>query len=316
MEEHRCRVCRNEAGNRDFFAREMMFGTREEFLYFECSSCGCVQIAEIPECMDKFYPPEYYSITKHDYASPGWLSIFLKKQLVSHYLGETNILGMLLSLRYCNELPWLTKELANRDLRMLDVGCGTGQTLNQLFSAGYRCLSGIDLYVERDLEYASGVKISKLSIEAVQSEFDVVMFHHSFEHIPDPARTLLEAHRILAPGSHLIIRTPTVTSFAWRKYRSSWVQLDPPRHLILHSTRSMRLIAAEAGFRLERVVYDSTDFQFIGSEALLLDIPLKEYYAGRELFSPAQKKHFICEAKRLNGISNGDAACFYLRKPE
>ncbi len=310
-----CRVCRNEEGNTTFHAREMMFGTREEFLYFECASCGCVQIAEIPECIDRYYPSGYYSFTKGDYVAPGRLSIFLKKQLVSHYSGQRNILGMLLSLRYRNELPWLTEELANRELRMLDVGCGNGRTLNQLFSAGYRRLSGIDQYVEGDLEYPNGVRISRIGIEEVRPEFDVVMFHQSFEHMPDPAGTLREAHRILAPGGHLIIRSPTVSSFAWRKYRSNWVQLDPPRHFFLHSTMSMRLLATEAGFQLGKVVHDSTDFQFAGSEAYLLDIPLKEYYVGREIFSPAQKKHFSREAERLNRISDGDSACFYLQKP-
>jgi len=29
--------------------REMMYGFRDEFIYIECSECGCLQIAEIPE---------------------------------------------------------------------------------------------------------------------------------------------------------------------------------------------------------------------------------------------------------------------------
>ena len=44
-----CRICGNARGNARFRAREMQFGTREEFDYFRCASCGCLQISEVPE---------------------------------------------------------------------------------------------------------------------------------------------------------------------------------------------------------------------------------------------------------------------------
>src|SRR5687768_11904787 len=56
-----CRICGNAAGNRDFRVREMMFSTREEFGYFQCASCGCLQIASIPSDMSPHYPAGYYS---------------------------------------------------------------------------------------------------------------------------------------------------------------------------------------------------------------------------------------------------------------
>jgi hypothetical protein len=54
-----CKICTNPHNNKTFQIREMMFGSREEFLYFECSKCGCLQIAEIPENIEKYYPPNY-----------------------------------------------------------------------------------------------------------------------------------------------------------------------------------------------------------------------------------------------------------------
>ena len=38
-----------------------MFGTREEFRYFQCSACSCLQIADIPGDLRAFYPSNYYS---------------------------------------------------------------------------------------------------------------------------------------------------------------------------------------------------------------------------------------------------------------
>jgi hypothetical protein len=59
-----CKICGNIEENKVFEIREMMFGFRDEFTYFECSKCGCLQIAEIPINMEKYYPSNYYSFQK------------------------------------------------------------------------------------------------------------------------------------------------------------------------------------------------------------------------------------------------------------
>lgn len=43
---NQCKVCANSLGNETFVIREMMFGTRKNFNYFKCSSCGYLQIFE------------------------------------------------------------------------------------------------------------------------------------------------------------------------------------------------------------------------------------------------------------------------------
>src|SRR6266508_5024812 len=56
-----CRICGNENIHPRFIAREMMFGTKETFEYFQCGDCGCLQIRNIPANLEDYYPPEYYS---------------------------------------------------------------------------------------------------------------------------------------------------------------------------------------------------------------------------------------------------------------
>lgn len=41
-----------------------MFGFKDEFRYQECSFCACLQIAEFPENIMKYYPPYYYAYTQ------------------------------------------------------------------------------------------------------------------------------------------------------------------------------------------------------------------------------------------------------------
>jgi hypothetical protein len=52
----RCRICTSSGDNKLYKAREMFFGTREQFNYFECSNCSTLQIQNIPD-LQRFYHP-------------------------------------------------------------------------------------------------------------------------------------------------------------------------------------------------------------------------------------------------------------------
>jgi hypothetical protein len=58
----RCRLC-GGTPSRTITVREMMYGTGELFDYFACSSCGCLQIARIPDDFAPYYPGDYYSLS-------------------------------------------------------------------------------------------------------------------------------------------------------------------------------------------------------------------------------------------------------------
>src|SRR5690606_13809129 len=114
------------------------------------------------------------------------------------------------------------------------------------------------------------------------------------------------------------IRVPVADSWAWRHYGTDWVQLDAPRHLFLHTRRSLDLLAADAGLVVERVADDSGAFQFWGSEQYRRDIPLRDprSYAVNPRasdFTAAQIREFRRRAADLNARGEGDQASFYLR---
>src|SRR4051812_28988462 len=56
-----CRVCGHPASGSLLSVREMMFGSKERFDYFECAACGCLQIATIPDDLARHYGSGYYS---------------------------------------------------------------------------------------------------------------------------------------------------------------------------------------------------------------------------------------------------------------
>ena len=158
-----------------------------------------------------------------------------------------------------------------------------------------------------------------MSAAAQDRSWDVIMFHHSFEHLSDQVETIRSVARLLSKNGLCIIRIPTVTSYAWENYKEHWVQLDAPRHFYLHSIKSMQLLATRLGFRIERILYDSTGFQFWGSEQYRRDIPLiaDHSYAveqERSIFSKSEIERFEEKAQLLNSEGRGDQATFYLRK--
>src|SRR6185503_2630804 len=98
------------------------------------------------------------------------------------------------------------------DSRILDVGCGAGGLLLKLQREGFRSLLGADPFIQADIDYGNGVRVLKRTADNVDGQFDFVMLHHSFEHMPDPAASLrILAHK-LAPKGTLLIRVPVADS--------------------------------------------------------------------------------------------------------
>lgn len=300
----------------------MMLGTRERFEYFQCARCECLQIAAFPTDMARYYPSTYYSLAQAPvelYRSP--LKRLVKKWRDEHALSGTGIIGERLYKKFPNaalqslsHVPSLKKTAS-----VLDVGCGSGALLYSLKENGFENVLGVDAYLENDVQYPNGLKVLQRELEDVQDEWDLIMFHHAFEHMADPLATLQHAAKRLSPGGMCLLRLPTVSSFAWEHYGVNWVQLDAPRHFFLHSTKSLGLLAQQVGLRVEAVVYDSTAFQFWGSEQYMQDIPLtsERSYAVNppaSLFSQAEIKSFEARAEELNRERRGDSAAFYLMK--
>ncbi|HWR73793.1 MAG TPA: class I SAM-dependent methyltransferase [Nitrospirota bacterium] len=313
-----CGICRNAKNNTSYTMREMFYGTRDGFSYFQCTSCGCLQIAEIPKDMSKYYSREYYSYSdrfQSKYRNP--LRRKIRQWRNYHNIIRNTVVGALVSRIAPNKKFGSLSMIRplSRSSRILDVGCGGGELIFMIREAGFTNTLGIDPYLPADITYENGLKIQKISVHDLQGEWDVIMYNHSFEHTPDQKEQLLSVRRLLSPGGTCLIRIPTVTSRAWEQYRENWVQLDAPRHFYLHSRKSMDLLARETGFRVEKVVYDSTNVQFYGSELYRMDLPLV-HLLSNTVFSKDQMRKWEKEAETLNRQQRGDQAAFYLRKLE
>ena len=313
----RCRACASGAVAGRFTAREMMFGTRDAFAYVECAACGSVQIDEIPspDVLSRHYPTSYYAFEGSRETGRARLRIAIDAVRARHALERRSLPGALLDrLRPLPTILDVFRQAGvQRSARILDVGCGHGALLDYLAGIGFRALAGVDPFVERDRATRRGVPIARAILQDVPGSFDVVMFHHSLEHAPDPVATLAAARARLHAGGVCLVHVPTTSSDAWRRYRENWVQLDAPRHLLVPSRLGMRIMAERSGFVLERTIDDSSAFQFWGSERYLRGLPLHGAGAAAPPFTRGELAGYARCATTLNGLGRGDQAAFVLR---
>ncbi|MFT5238300.1 MAG: SAM-dependent methyltransferase [Ulvibacter sp.] len=314
-----CRVCGNERGNTSYKAREMMYGLREEFDYFQCSNCECLQISEFPEDMSKYYPGDYYSFNKYDGKKfKGAKGAIKLKQYEAAVLGGEKYQQTFGKILGKKEYKIFKDLHIDKETRILDVGCGNGRNfLYPLAEIGFKNLLGCDPYLNETIQYENSLEIKNVPIFEIEGTYDVITYHHAFEHLPDPSENLEKILSLLSEDGVCIIRIPTVSSLAWEKYKTDWVQLDAPRHFFLHSKKSMALLSERTGFDMYKVDYDSTHFQFTGSEKYIKDIPLSDPKPRGFVTSFKRKTEnykFGRRAKKLNREQLGDQAAFYLRK--
>src|ERR1051326_2305515 len=314
--EQLCKVCANRESNRLHTAREMAFGLRNTFTYLECGGCGCVQLLDVPRDMAKYYPPGYYSLQPH-----GTLKTWLRRRWSAHAFGRKNLAGWLVSEMFFPHRPMLAFKRANpaQEARILDVGCGRGYLLQDLADLGFRNLTGADPFVQADLTYPNGVKVFKRTLSEMKGQFDLIMLNHSFEHMDQPSEVMQQVGVLLASGGQVILGIPVASSFAWKHYGVNWVNLDAPRHLFLHTFKSIEILTGKAGLKIESIYHEGNDEQFWASEQFANNIPSND---PRSLSANALKRLWnwpkirACRAKaeELNRAQQGDLVCFHLRK--
>lgn len=322
----KCRICESlESTNWTF--KEMMFGLRHEFKYQECINCGCIQIKEYPQKIEKYYPENYYSFSNNNSNQNRLKNNFKEYKsllLLYNHLVFKDIIGKFGKKTFA---PFKSnfQYLGNSNLRpwssILDVGSGNGEFLSNLWRMGFSNLTGIDKFIKNDLVLFKQVHIWKKEIDDLKKKFDFITMHHVFEHMPHQKNVLKSLHAKLNRNGTIIIRIPIVNK-AWELYHENWVQLDAPRHFYLHTINSFKLLAENCGFKVTKIEFDSYSFQFWGSEQYKLNIPIRNdnrSYAENihtSIFTNIQISHWEQKAMEFNSHQLGDQAIFFLKKNE
>lgn len=99
----------------------------------------------------------------------------------------------------------------SRDVRLLDVACGTGEALRILHDVGFTRLCGVDVTADEDLAREPWLELRAADAQHIPYEdasFDVVLCMHSLHHlggIEAVRASLREILRVLRPGGRLAL---------------------------------------------------------------------------------------------------------------
>ncbi len=316
---HACRICGTTNHAIVYTAREMMYGFRDEFHYFQCSHCDCLQITEIPDNISKYYPGQYYSFSP--YSGKKFKGIRGKVKTYTYYasLMRATLLQKLVSaLVPIDNFKALKGIPLSQATRVLEVGCGNGDKyLYPMAEMKFKNLLGCDPFISESMHYSNGLHINKTDIFKIEGIWDIIIYHYSFEHVSNPLENLQQVKRLLANHGTCIISVPTVSSYAWKHFKTNWYQLDAPRHFFIYSQKSMEFLAKKAGLKVSRTTYDSDYKQFVISEKYAKDIPMiapDEKGVLAYLKRKLTKVKYTLAARKLNREGLGDIAYFYLEQ--
>ena len=321
-----CRICGSIGERRFFKAKERQFGMGDEFTYFECGECGSLCMNSVPANLGHYYPPHYYSFGSNNGQRPadiGWLRRKLRAHRAMFNIYGKDMLGRLIQRMgtdyFSYPWSWFSAAGVTPGSAILDNGCGGGALLRALRDQGFTNLSGVDPFISESIKEAN-LQITKGEIFDLKGIFDLVMFHHSLEHVAEPEKYLKAAASICAPGGVVLVRIPVADGYGWREFGACWFHLDAPRHLAIPSKKSLEDLGGRCGLVHESTVCDSEAVCFWGSELYKRDIPAvrsdgKNTISADSPFTESELALFRQKAREINEANDGDLALFIFRKP-
>lgn len=242
MPDSKCPLCNQETTIALYTVTKDYQNAHDQTSYkaYKCSECNIIFQYPFPneEDFDNLYPDDYYAHSEDDNIP------FLTKVLDSILQKKITILSPIKKSIY----PYL--EIIKQANKILDIGCGKGLFLDVLKKNGKETyglepdLNAVEILKKKG-HHATQGNISASPYES--NYFDLITMFQVFEHIEDPSTLINEVYRILKPGGYFIIETPNIESDL-ASNKNLWRSLEFPRHLILHSPKSISNLLKNANF--------------------------------------------------------------------
>lgn len=229
-----CPIC-GSASRRDRRHYDDRYGYPGSFWAYRCISCGHVRLdvamtaEEIGQLYTRYYPRAQRNIDD-------WQAPREEPALKTWWLGLK-----------ASAFRWVP-----RNVRVLDIGCGFGESL------GYHASRGCDAHgVEPDANvlpvaarYGLNIRTGLFEAAAYTEPFDFVTLDQVVEHVADPVRLLRDVASILKEDGTVIVSTPNLRGWGAAVFRCRWIHWHSPYHQQFFTRSSMQRAAAAAGLRV------------------------------------------------------------------
>ncbi|MEY2340568.1 class I SAM-dependent methyltransferase [Acidithiobacillus sp. IBUN Pt1247-S3] len=271
----------------------VFFSAPGKWTLYQCKGCGSAYLnpRPTPASIGLAYQSYFTHEESEDLVPHGGLRR-LKRSLRNGYLNSC----YKASLEPSNKLgAWLIPMLPqrrridesvrhlpshNESKRVLNIGCGNGHFLKTAIQLGWEAW-GIDLD-EKAVEVArrtgANVSVGGFPDTGLPSEsFDYITLNHVIEHVHSPLDALKEVYRLLKPGGKIWIATPNINSIGHCIFGRHWLNLDPPRHLVIFNINSLHDILRLAGFGAIHSIYSVTPSRGVYEASFRINIGLDPF---------------------------------------
>ncbi len=222
----------------------------------KCNVCDLIFLNPRPsaQSLGQHYPGDYYAYLATPVRAPATV-----KQRVRQFLRRHR--GLFTALQH-TPLAGRLQDPVTRVVgwmppgRVLDVGCGSGEALNELADLGWETW-GVEIDPKATARAAHcGHRVWTGSLEdcdVPESSVDVVRMVHVLEHVPSPTETLTAIRRVLRPGGRLIIEVPNIAHVLSAAFRDNSWSVDLPRHFYHFSPETLRKVVQFVGLQVQHV---------------------------------------------------------------
>ncbi len=236
-----CPVCKQKNISTWSVAKDYeYYSIAGEYTYYKCGDCLTIFIHPVPADQLKIiYPSNYYSFVNKSKN----IVVRLKEWLDKKFFRK------------------IIKELPFDKINVLDVGGGTGWMIDIVKKADTRInfTQIVDFDAKaKSIAEENGHAYFEGTIEAFDTnkKFHVILLLNLIEHVEHPLTILQKTQSLLEPGGMIVIKTPNTDSWDARLFKKSyWGGLHCPRHWIIFSEKSFRLLLQSTSLKIKSLQY-------------------------------------------------------------
>lgn len=235
-----------------------------------CPECaGWMFVGEIPQSLSEVYDESYYEGSEYLSYRKG------KEIYAKNFRRKINLLQ-----KICGGI------LADKSI--LEVGCASGDFMEELQKAGVKKIMGLEIS-EYSLEEAKKKNLSVFSpieagIENKIKEFnpDIILAWDVWEHLPEPATYFKKIIDSAKDGAFFALTTVDCGALVPSLRKGKWRQFHPPSHLNYPTKKSFALFSKRTG--LKHVYEGSFGYTRPLADYLGLTKELKKYFSQTKIF--------------------------------
>ncbi|MBN1462962.1 MAG: class I SAM-dependent methyltransferase [Paludibacteraceae bacterium] len=291
-----CPVCGNNKTSVAFSCTDY-YATNETFDVEKCTACGFLFTQNFPaeDSIDHYYDTKEY-ISHSD----------TKKGIVNklYHIARNKMMKKKAAI--------IEKHTYTSSRWLLDIGCGTGYFLAHMSKKGWS-VKGIEKNKEaREFAHKNFAVFShspkKLS-DFEESSFGIVTLWHSLEHIENLNETLKTIRKLLVENGTVFIAVPNSASADADYYKQYWAAYDVPRHLWHFEPNTLKMIANNNGFGIEKMYPMPYD-------AFYISILSEKYKKTKFALLKGLLVGLKCYIKSINNKELSSSIVYVLRKKE